>query len=178
MKAWKQSGEKSIKGAAVCRTSLTRCSTVKVELYWLWQELVWDGNRSKSRNPFKQVPRRDLICCFLSTAILFGFFVLIRLTKSVPAHLFIFTKKGEAFSRKISILAIVFSISMNIITVLVTATAVWHLIGNLKWNLLLPSEATLASFSLFLVVFRVFSLGLDVGNLPLRNPQQKNKWFR
>lgn len=34
-------------------------------------------------------------------------------------------------------------------SLLVTATAVWHLIGNLKWNLLLPSEATSASFPLF-----------------------------
>lgn len=63
-------------------------------------------------------------------------------------------------------------------SLLVTATAVWHLIGNLKWNLLLPSEATSSSFSLCSGSFPSFSLGLDVSNLPLRNPQQRNKWFR
>lgn len=61
---------------------------------------------------------------------------------------------------------------MNIITVLVTAAAVWHLIGNFS-----PVRQPQPPFPFFLVVFQVFSLGLDVSNLPLRNPQQRNKWF-
>lgn len=40
-----------------------------------------------------------------------------------------------------------------------TATALWRLIGNLKWNRLLPSEATWASFSLFPCSFLSLGIG-------------------
>lgn len=184
MEAWQQS-EKSIKGAAVCRKSLTRCPTVKVELYWLWQELVWDGNLLKSRNPFRHVPRGgDLMSLSLSLTLncnSFWFSVLIRLTESLPAHLHISTKKKKkrwSFLMKHQHPHHRIQHPREYHSLLVTATAVWHLIGNLKWNLLLPSEATSSSFSLCSGSFPSFSLGLDVSNLPLRNPQQRNKWFR
>lgn len=94
----------------------------------------------------------------------FWFFMLFRLAESLPAHLHIPTKKKKM---KLSTKHPPQQHPHHRIqhpreyhhSLLVTATAVWHLIGNLKWNLLLPSEATSASFSLFSGSFLCLFIG-------------------
>lgn len=92
MKAWERS-EKSIEGACSV-ANITHLHWLReVELYWPWQELVWDGNRLKSRNLLRQVPW-DLMwlfhCCSLKWNS-FSSFVPMNLTDCLSAQrLYIF----------------------------------------------------------------------------------------
>lgn len=158
MKAWEQREGKSIKGAVMCQTAVTWSPTVWSSALLAvtgvglrWESFIKQGTVKAGAMWMKS---NVMFLCHSEVQFFLFFFMLIHLSKSLSAHLYILTKKWS------------FSIQHHHIqhshehhhSCLVTAIAVWCLIGNLKWNLLLPSEATSACFSFsFLVVFWVFS---------------------
>lgn len=137
----------------------------------------------KSMKLFRQVPRGgDLICRFLCrslwTAILFGFSCWV--SPSSPSY---FYKKKLKLPHKTS------STTASPSSYSASPWISSHSFGYSRRSLAPNWEFEVESaspqwgnlgllFPFFLVVFRVFSSGLDVSNLPLRNPQQRNKWFR
>lgn len=97
--------------------------------------------------------RRSNVSLWLSLTEVKFFVALMRLAGSLSAHLYIPPLKTQSVLMKHPLhqhphRPIQHPHEYHH-SLLGTATALWHLIGNLKWNLLLPSEATWASFSLF-----------------------------
>lgn len=150
MKAREQSEKKSIKGAVVCRTPLTRSPTV-----WSRALLAMTGVvlRWKSFKKLESVKAGAMWRRYdLSLSVkFFSFFMLIRLAESHSAHLHTSTQKVRISHRPHHRIQHPHEYHHRL---LVTATTAWHLIGNKKWNVLLTSEATSASFCLFSCSFQ------------------------